>query len=94
MTISVVRHSWLRGLSIDQGGTVKSSWEANMSEKKAVQQEKMGTAKGLRYAAVGLILGAGVGFALGGPVTAGMGAGIGLVLGAGVDAALRRKETS
>jgi hypothetical protein len=65
-----------------------------MSEKKAVQQERSGSAKEFQYAAVGLILGAGAGFALGGPVTAAMGAGIGLVLGAGVDAARRRKETS
>lgn len=38
-----------------------------------------------RYAAVGLILGAGAGFSLGGPVGAGIGAAIGLLLGAGLD---------
>jgi outer membrane lipoprotein SlyB len=67
-------------------------WEGDVSEKKAVQHEKGASVKGLQYAAVGLILGAGVGFALGGPVTAANGAGIGLVLGAGIDAALRRKK--
>lgn len=46
----------------------------------------------VRYAAVGLILGSGVGFAVGGAVEAGMGAGIGLVLGAAVDAMRARKE--
>lgn len=65
-----------------------------MSEKQGAEQKNSRSGNGIRYAAIGLILGAGVGFALGGPVTAAMGAGIGLVLGAGVDASLRRKETS
>ena len=43
-----------------------------------------------QIAALGLILGAGVGFAIGGAVTAAMGAGVGLVLGAAIDSYRRR----
>jgi outer membrane lipoprotein SlyB len=69
-------------------------WEGNVSDEKAVELQKSTSGNGIQYAAVGLILGVGVGFALGGAVTAAMGAGIGLVLGAGIDAALRRKDMS
>lgn len=47
-----------------------------------------------QMAAIWLILGSGVGFALGGPLMAAMGAGVGLVLGAAVDAQRRSKEQS
>ena len=64
-----------------------------MSEKK-LDEEKKGSEGGVPLAAMGLILGAAVGMALGGPLVAAMGAGVGLVLGAAVDAWRKRGDSS
>ena len=65
-----------------------------MPQKKVVDRKRSGSEKSIQYAAVGLILGAAVGFALGGPTVAAMGAGVGLVLGAVVDASRKQKRVS
>jgi outer membrane lipoprotein SlyB len=64
-----------------------------MSDKK-VDEEKKGSQGGMPLAAIGLILGAAAGMALGGPLVAAMGAGVGLVLGAAVDAWRKREDSS
>lgn len=65
-----------------------------MSEKQAGDEKKSGSERRFRYAAVGLILGAAAGMAIGGPLVAAMAAGVGLVLGAAVDASRRGDDSS
>lgn len=64
-----------------------------MSEKK-LDEEKKGSEGGMPLAAIGLILGAAAGMAVGGPLVAAMGAGVGLVLGAAVDASRKKGDSS